>query len=86
MFLSPQAKTIGDALVLEDGSRVTVRGTIKEVNHWHEVPQTICLKQYNKKIWKPYLLKTKYVFPVTWITLILHTDPRTLYTTLDINP
>uniref|UniRef100_A0A8W8MIF2 Uncharacterized protein n=1 Tax=Magallana gigas TaxID=29159 RepID=A0A8W8MIF2_MAGGI len=30
LFLSPEAISVGDALELQDGSRVTVRGTVKE--------------------------------------------------------
>ncbi|XP_065934399.1 uncharacterized protein [Magallana gigas] len=38
LFLSPEAISVGDALELQEGSRVTVRGTFKEVNDRHEVP------------------------------------------------
>lgn len=32
LFLYPEAISVGDALELQEGSRVTVRGTVKEVN------------------------------------------------------
>uniref|UniRef100_A0A8W8MLI0 Uncharacterized protein n=1 Tax=Magallana gigas TaxID=29159 RepID=A0A8W8MLI0_MAGGI len=32
LFLSPEVISVGDALELQDGSRVTVRGTVKEVS------------------------------------------------------
>lgn len=40
-------------------------------------------KRNTIKRYRTLFTQTKSVFPVTWVTLLLHTDPRTFYTTPD---
>lgn len=74
----------GDALEMTDGSRVTVRGAIHMENQtWSSSNMYSLSKRNTIKRYRTLFTQTKSVFPVTWVTLLLHTDPRTFYTTPD---